>query len=101
MIPVTEHNVDVNESEAPPAAVVFERVCLAFDDHAVLRDLSFTVPRGSMRIMLGESGAGKSVVLKLILGLLRPDSGRIFVNGQRIDNMPEQELLRVRADMGM
>jgi len=101
MMPVTDHNVDVNESDAPSAAVVFDRVCLAFDDHEVLRDLSFTVPSGSMRIMLGESGAGKSVVLKLILGLLRPDSGRIFVNGQRIDNMPEQELLRVRANMGM
>jgi phospholipid/cholesterol/gamma-HCH transport system ATP-binding protein len=81
--------------------VVFDRVSLAFDDQEVLRDLSFTVPRGSMRIMLGASGAGKSVVLKLILGLIRPDSGQIYVNGQRIDTMPERDLLRVRADMGM
>ena len=81
--------------------VVFDRVSLAFDDQEVLRDLSFTVPKGSMRIMLGASGAGKSVVLKLILGLIRPDSGQIYVDGQRIDTMPERELLRVRADMGM
>jgi phospholipid/cholesterol/gamma-HCH transport system ATP-binding protein len=51
--------------------------------------------------VLGASGAGKSVLLKLALGLLRPDSGRIFVNGQRIDTLPEGDLLRIRADIGM
>jgi len=54
-----------------------------------------------MMILLGASGAGKSVVLKLILGLFRPDSGTIHVNGQRVDSMDERELLRVRADIGM
>jgi len=83
------------------AAVVFDRVSFAFDEHEVLRDISFSVPAGSMRILLGASGAGKSVVLKLILGLLRPDSGRIFVNGQRVDNMAEDDLLRLRGDAGM
>jgi phospholipid/cholesterol/gamma-HCH transport system ATP-binding protein len=83
------------------AAVVFEHVALAFDDHVVLRDVSFTVPKGSMRILLGASGTGKSLVLKLILGLLRPDSGRIYVNGHRVDEMPERELLGLRADIGM
>jgi phospholipid/cholesterol/gamma-HCH transport system ATP-binding protein len=83
------------------AAVVFEHVSLAFDEHVVLRDLSFSVPKGGMRILLGASGTGKSLVLKLMLGLLRPDSGRIFVNGQRIDDMAERVLLRVRADIGM
>ena len=82
-------------------AVVFDKVSFAFDDHVVLRDVSFTVPRGSMRILLGASGAGKSVVLKLILGLFRPDSGAISVNGERIDRMSEQELMRVRGDIGM
>ena len=82
-------------------AVVFERVSLAFDDRVVLRDLSFRVPKGATRILLGPSGAGKSLVLKLILGLLRPDSGVILLNGQRIDDLPERELLRVRADIGM
>jgi phospholipid/cholesterol/gamma-HCH transport system ATP-binding protein len=74
---------------------------VAFDDHEVLRDVSFEIPRGSMRILLGASGAGKSVVLKLILGLLCPDAGRILVNGERIDQMRERDLLRVRADIGM
>ena len=85
----------------PPPAVVFEHVSLAFDEHVVLRDVSFSVPKGTMRILLGASGAGKSVLLKLILGLLRPDSGRISVNGQRIDDMRERDLLQMRADIGM
>ena len=84
-----------------PAAVVFEHVSLAFDEHVVLRDISFSVSKGSMRILLGASGAGKSVLLKLILGLLRPDSGRILVNGQRMDDMRERDLLQMRADIGM
>lgn len=82
-------------------AVVLDRVGLAFDDHVVLDDLSFTIPSGSMRILLGPSGSGKSVILKLILGLLRPDSGTITVNGHRVDTMPEHELLKLRADIGM
>jgi phospholipid/cholesterol/gamma-HCH transport system ATP-binding protein len=94
-------HAEAGRSNEPSPMVVFDHVSLAFDDHEVLRDLSFTVPKGSMRIMLGASGAGKSVVLKLILGLIRPDSGRIYVDGQRIDTMPERDLLRVRADMGM
>jgi phospholipid/cholesterol/gamma-HCH transport system ATP-binding protein len=76
-------------------------VSLAFDDHVVLRDLSFTVPKGEMRILFGASGAGKSVILKLALGLLRPDEGAITVNGLRVDRMPEHELLKMRADIGM
>ena len=82
-------------------AVVFDKVSFAFDEHVVLRDISFTVPMGSMSILLGASGAGKSVVLRLILGLLRPDAGTILVNGQRVDRMAERDLLRVRGDIGM
>jgi phospholipid/cholesterol/gamma-HCH transport system ATP-binding protein len=74
---------------------------LSFDDNVVLRDVSFTVPAGDMTILIGASGAGKSVVLKLILGLLKPDSGAIHVNGERIDTMTEAQLLKVRADIGM
>jgi len=82
-------------------AVVFDRVSLAFDDHVVLQDLSFTIPTGAMRILLGASGSGKSVILKLILGLLRPDDGAVTVNGHRVDTMSEQDLLKMRADIGM
>jgi phospholipid/cholesterol/gamma-HCH transport system ATP-binding protein len=87
--------------DAAPSAVVFDGVSLAFDDHVVLRDITLRLPKGGMTILLGASGAGKSVVLKLVLGLLKPDSGSIFVNGQQIDNMAERDLMRVRADIGM
>jgi phospholipid/cholesterol/gamma-HCH transport system ATP-binding protein len=88
-------------SSSDPLAVEFEGVSIAFDDNVVLRDVSFVVPTGRMTIMLGASGSGKSVALKLILGLLRPDTGRILVNGHRVDQMSEYDLLRVRADVGM
>jgi phospholipid/cholesterol/gamma-HCH transport system ATP-binding protein len=82
-------------------AVVFENVSLAFDDHVVLDNLSFEVAKGSMTMLFGPSGSGKSITLKLILGLLKPDSGTILVNGHRVDTMPEPELLKLRADTGM
>jgi phospholipid/cholesterol/gamma-HCH transport system ATP-binding protein len=89
-----------SNSGAPPA-VVFEKVSFAFDDHVILREVSFAIAAGSTRILLGPSGSGKSILLKMILGLFRPDSGRIFVNGQRIDDMSERELMGIRADIGM
>ena len=88
-------------TDAPPPAIELQHVSFAFDDHVVLQDVSFTVPKASMRIMLGASGAGKSIVLKLILGLLKPDSGAVLVNGQRIDQLPETALLALRGDIGM
>jgi len=91
----------MSEASTASSAVVFDTVSFAFDDHVVLRDISFSVPKGSMAVLLGASGAGKSVVLKLILGLLRPDAGAILVNGQRVDRMPEHDLLRLRGDIGM
>ncbi len=84
-----------------PAAVEFQKVSFAFDEHVVLSDLSFSVPVGGTAILLGASGAGKSIVVKLILGLLKPDSGTIAINGQRIDTMTEGELLKLRNDMGI
>lgn len=82
-------------------AVAFDHVSFAFGDHDVLRDVSFVIPAGTMRILLGASGSGKSVLLKLILGLFRPDDGHIFVNGEQIDGMSEHDLLRIRANIGM
>jgi phospholipid/cholesterol/gamma-HCH transport system ATP-binding protein len=92
------------QAPEPPVtapAVVFDKVSFAFDDHVVLRDVSFTLPKGSMYLLLGASGAGKSVLLKLILGLLHPDAGAILVNGENVAAMPETELMRIRADVGM
>ena len=81
--------------------VVFDKVHLAFDDKEILRDVSFTLQTGHTKIFLGASGAGKSTILRLILGLLKPDAGEIFVNGERVDNMNEDDLMGVRADLGM
>jgi phospholipid/cholesterol/gamma-HCH transport system ATP-binding protein len=87
------------ESDQP--VVVFKNVQLAFDDKVVLKDVSFTLLTGRTTIILGASGSGKSTALKIITGLLRPDAGEAYVNGQRIDTMNEAELMAVRADLGM
>ena len=78
-----------------------DHVSLAFDDKVVLKDVSFDLLPGHTKLILGASGSGKSTILKLILGLLKPDAGAVWVNGERVDQMPEAELLRVRADLGM
>ena len=82
-------------------AVVFEHVQLAFDSKVVLRDVSFELLPGHTKIFLGASGSGKSTILKLIVGLLRPDAGAIYVNGLRTDSMTELELMQVREHLGM
>jgi phospholipid/cholesterol/gamma-HCH transport system ATP-binding protein len=81
--------------------IVFDHVDLAFDEKVILKQVSFTLQTGHTKIFLGASGAGKSTILRLALGLLRPDAGRIFVNGEQIDRMREDELMHVRADLGM
>jgi phospholipid/cholesterol/gamma-HCH transport system ATP-binding protein len=81
--------------------IVFDRVGLAFDDKVILRDVSFTLKTGHTKVFLGASGAGKSTILRLILGLLKPDEGRIFVNGEQADTLTEDQLMAVRGDLGM
>jgi phospholipid/cholesterol/gamma-HCH transport system ATP-binding protein len=81
--------------------VMFDKVSLAFDDKVILREVSFTLIKGHTKVILGASGAGKSTILKLILGLLKPDGGVIWVNGERVDNMSELQLMTVRHDLGM
>jgi phospholipid/cholesterol/gamma-HCH transport system ATP-binding protein len=100
---LSDDRAAVDEVLSGPNApvVVFDKVDLAFDDRVILRNLSFTLLKGHTKIILGASGAGKSTVLKLILGLLRPDAGVIWVNGQRVDQMSEQQMMTVRADLGM
>ena len=85
-----------------PAAVEFDKVSLAFDDHVVLRDLSFSVPKGSMRILLGASGAGKSLDpqtdARVCCG---PTPARFSSTASASTEMSELELLKMRADVGM
>src|SRR3990172_5260759 len=81
--------------------VVFDHVSLAFDDKVILKDVSFTLLSGRTKIILGASGAGKSITLKILLGLLKPDSGAVWVNGQRTDELAEEDMMEVRANLGM
>ena len=81
--------------------VVFKDVSITFDIKPVLRNISFTVQRGETRIILGPAGGGKSVLMKLANGLIRPDTGSIRIFGQDITHMPETELFKLRARIGM
>jgi phospholipid/cholesterol/gamma-HCH transport system ATP-binding protein len=89
----------LNEAGAP--VVVFDKVRLAFDEKVVLNGLSFTMIKGHTKIILGASGSGKSTILKIITGLLRSDEGVVWVNGQRVDQLTELQLMKVRSDLGM
>jgi len=102
MVFATKRSAELEEALGPGSPiVVFDKVSLAFDDKVILHNVSFTLITGRTKIILGASGAGKSTILKLILGLLKPDSGIIWVNGERVERMPELELMKVRADLGM
>ena len=82
-------------------AIEFRDVELAFDDQIVLDKISFSVRRGETKIVLGGSGSGKSTIIKLILGLLKPDAGQVFVEGEDISNFDDVELMRIRENIGM
>jgi phospholipid/cholesterol/gamma-HCH transport system ATP-binding protein len=81
--------------------VVFEDVSITFDIKPVLQNISFTVQRGETRIILGPAGGGKSVLMKLANGLIRPDSGTIRIFGEDITRMRETDLFKLRARIGM
>ena len=83
-----------------PAAVEFEHVFKAFGNRKILDDVSFKVNVGEALCILGRSGTGKSVTLKLMIGLLKPDSGRVCIDSADIAHSNEEELSRVRRHMG-
>src|SRR6185503_17429949 len=89
-------------SDTKPPAIEFRNVYLSFDDRTVLNDISFKLAEGEMILVTGISGSGKSVLLRLAMSLLRPDSGQIFVEGREIEKLEESELLAIRGGlMGM
>jgi len=79
----------------------FRHVTKAFDDHVVLRDVSFHVDPGETCVILGRSGVGKSVALKHILGFLQPDEGQVWVAGQDITGWTEEQLAAIRRRVAM
>jgi phospholipid/cholesterol/gamma-HCH transport system ATP-binding protein len=88
-------------SDSTEPVVVFEDVSITFDIKPVLQNISFTVCRGETRIILGPAGGGKSVLMKLVNGLIRPDSGTIRVFGEDVTRMRETDLFKLRARIGM
>src|SRR3989440_4564073 len=92
---------EVDDSDRAIPAIEFREVTMVFDDRTVLDGLSFKVMKGETKIILGGSGSGKSTTIKLVLGLLKPDSGQILVDGEDITNFNEVQMMRVRKKIGM
>jgi len=92
---------DLDPVTGQPAAIRYEDVWKSFGAQQVLRGLDLLVPRGRITFIIGRSGTGKSVTLKHIMGLLRPDRGRIYVGDQELTSMSDRELRHVRERFGV
>jgi phospholipid/cholesterol/gamma-HCH transport system ATP-binding protein len=92
---------EVDDRERITPAIEFRDVTLAFDEQVILDRLSFKVRKGETKVILGGSGGGKSTTIKLILGLLKPNEGRILVDGEDITEYSEAEMMPVRKKIGM
>jgi phospholipid/cholesterol/gamma-HCH transport system ATP-binding protein len=95
-----------DETSSKPTAdyaplVVFKDVHLSFEDKKVLEGISFSLGHGETKVLFGIAGSGKSSILKLTLGLIKPDSGHIYVLGQDTAHMPEERLFELRNQIGM
>src|SRR6202158_5241717 len=82
-------------------AIEFDNVSIAFDEKVVLDGISFQLQRGETKALFGVAGSGKSTMLKLAIGLLRPDSGRIFMLGEEVTRMSEKEMFELRRRVGI
>src|SRR6266853_2834765 len=92
---------EVDDSERAIPAIEFRDVTMIFDGRKFLNNLSFKVMKGETKIILGGSGCGKSTTIKLVLGLLKPDSGQILVDGEDVTEYAETQMMRVRKNIGM
>ena len=89
MEPVTEPMIEL------------KNVSMSFQDRRILDDVSLQVQPGEIMVVIGPSGAGKSTLLRLMIGLLKPDAGQIWVDGREISHLDEDELNKIRRNMGM
>ena len=90
-----------SEPDAATDIVVFDNVFIAFDEKPVLEGISFRLTKGETKAIFGVAGSGKSTILKLALGLLKPDDGHIYVLGEDVTQMPEDALFDLRRKIGM
>src|SRR5215213_5242562 len=88
-------------NQTPQSVLRFEQVSVAFGDSVALNNVSFDIQAGGTRIVYGAAGSGKSVMLKIALGLVKPDSGRVFVFGQDTTDLQERALFPIRSKMGV
>jgi phospholipid/cholesterol/gamma-HCH transport system ATP-binding protein len=91
-------------AEPPPpaeAVISIQGISKSFGSHTVLQDITFDVPRGKTSAVLGPSGTGKSVLLKVVIGLLAPDAGQVYIDGDPIVGVREKEVLRIRRKIGV
>ncbi len=96
-----EENGQTGSQEKIEPIISLRGVTKSFGSHTVLQDITFDVPKGKITAILGPSGTGKSVLLKNIIGLLRPEAGEIWVDGENIVGMREKDLYRIRRKFGV
>src|SRR5215213_2600283 len=98
---ISDFEEPINDRNRVAPVIEFRDVHLAFDDKVILDGVSFSVRRGETKLILGRSGGGKSTTIRLILGLLKPDSGQILIDGEDVTNYTEEEMIPVRQKIGM
>ncbi|MFZ0285966.1 MAG: ATP-binding cassette domain-containing protein [Terriglobales bacterium] len=98
-IAIDERQTSTESSRSP--VIVFDKVSIAFEGRTVLDGISFQLPRGETKAIFGVAGSGKSTILKLTLGLIKPDAGHIHVLGEDVTQMREEDLFDLRRKIGM
>src|SRR6204780_55244 len=99
--PITLDDRQTSTESSPSPVIVFDKVSIAFEGRTVLNGISFCLPKGETKAIFGVAGSGKSTILKLALGLLKPDSGHIYVLGEDVTQMSEDALFEIRRKVGI
>src|SRR5882762_9359782 len=98
---ITEPRQSAEQDIPTASAIVFDNVSIAFEERQVLDGVSFHLAQGETKALFGVAGSGKSLILKLTLGLIKPDAGRIWVLGEEVTALREQDLFELRRRIGM
>src|ERR1700689_1226026 len=99
--PITLDDRQTSTESSPSPVIVFDKVSIAFEGRTVLNGISFCLPKGETKAIFGVAGSGKSTILKLALGLLKPDSGQIYVLDNDVTQMSEDALFELRRRVGI
>jgi phospholipid/cholesterol/gamma-HCH transport system ATP-binding protein len=109
---MAEADMDATTPDSPPVAneagppsddaiISIRKLTKSFGSHQVLKDITFDIPRGKISAIMGPSGTGKSVLLNHIIGLLKPDGGEVWIDGEEITKMRDRDLMEVRRKLGV